>query len=829
MQPPMVHTGRYQQRIPSSGGSARSSPYVQANAFRAQSSRGSQQSQHQQRVPQHAYQHAQFGAQFPAQFPAHGYNGNHSPLSGFPLGFDSSHPLNQRQPGSLNWFPQRVTTSIGMKTPNFPVHPPYEPQHEQTEAASEAPKFPYPEPAIANSPVPAYGSPTAESVRLAMALAAGEEDKTTGAAVDINSPSQFLDLDAVPVPPVQDSMAPQAQAARHAAPMIYQQPGGYVMTAPYGTINAQGYSDAFDAVDQVEELKVISTRALKKKGDPRCDPSRVYTAQISRPISWGPTTMEGCPLFCYTKDGKLSEGRSYTAEELRLYVSSGRAIMWLQQAPSQVANRLGEDDNKCRWEGCPVARRVISSGWLRVAFDEMRILTTDGTKDPFKYAGIMHLWCFEQCFDPAQFYETRRLRPEIRSFPKETGNAMTLQRDADCEIVREAFDPWFLERLATLHAQGPRTTPREHKDTLSCRLTKYHLDNQTSARQKARQNRNATKPMAHKKTIDIHEGDLAKFIRISREAKAALRKEKSRLLQDSGGESGGESGEQALDPALELACDPALELHIRQEPQSPPSGNDTEAEQPATVTEHDAEVAAPIAAEGTVAATGGNPYDLLSPSEWQAKTPPATALAEYFNPLANFVARQASSPVLTNAAAVVGRASSSPALASAVVANINRAASSPAPGGNGTRASKRKRSDEDSPSEERDAKVQHVDKSTSKRKRGGSDEPTQGAAPKRQRTDPNTTEDNGMSEAAEDEVIVQPSGSFYSPLEDLFGESMGSQSPTAAAVQTAASPVSEQRSASVAEQSPARLCRHNARRSARQSPQTGVNKGKGNA
>ncbi|POR32449.1 Uncharacterized protein TPAR_07342 [Tolypocladium paradoxum] len=805
MQSPTVHPGLYQQRMFGSGFSARVNPFAQANAFRPQSSRGNQHQQRQQRQPQSAsYQYAQSHA--------HGYNVNYGPASGISPKIDSSHLLNQRKPSSLNSFSPRLATAFGTKTPNFPVHPPYEPQHEPAEAPSGAPKSPYPEPVIADLQVPAYGSPTAESVQLATAPAAdaaGEGDGTTGASVDINSPSQFLDLDTVAVPPIEDFMAHPAHVARHAGPIIYQQPGGYVIPAPYTSINAQGYSNGFDAIDQIEDRKVISTRAMKKKGDPRCDPTRVYTSKVARPLPWGPTTMEGCPLFTYTQDGRLSEGRSYTAEELRVYLNSGPSIIWVQQAPSQVASRLGDDDNKCRWEGCPVNKRVISSGWLRVAFDEVPTMTTDGTKDPFKYAGLMHLWCFEQCFDPLEFYESRRIRAEARCFPKEMTNAMTLQRDSDREIVREAMEPWFQARMPAFIAQGPRQTPRKHQDTLSYTLVKYHLMNQTTARQRARRARNEKKRAEDRKTIDVHMGDLGKFIAISRAAKANQRQMKSLLphLEESEGSSGN------------LLYDPALEPAFRMKRQSPSSGNETgntsltEAGQQATPKERDAESIPQVAAEG--AAAGGNPYDLLNPSEWEEKTRAGANRPEYFNPLASFVEEQASSPVLTNASAIVGGASSSPALASAVVASINRATSNPANAAglaslrgassgpaparkvnSGTRASKRKRSDADSSNEERDPKVQHVDKGNSKRKRGGnSDDITEGAGPKRQRTDEHTEEDREMENTTED---------------SLFGGSIGPESPTSAAGQST-SPVSEQHSPSIAQQNPARLRRSSAR------------------
>ncbi|KAG3188013.1 hypothetical protein PC129_g25216, partial [Phytophthora cactorum] len=153
---------------------------------------------------------------------------------------------------------------------------------------------------------------------------------------------------------------------------------------------------------------------------------------------------------------------------------------------------------------CPLDGNTIQAGWLRVAFDEFADLTSASRKDPFKVAGSMHFWCFEQCFDPLQLFNTGRLRPELRKFIKETKNPMILTRDSDSGIIDGALKPWILAQRRT----PSKVFPRPHSESLSCCLIEYHLHHQTRARHHARMKRNANRRTSECKTLDIHKGDL---------------------------------------------------------------------------------------------------------------------------------------------------------------------------------------------------------------------------------------------------------------------------------------------------------------------------------
>ncbi|OPB39025.1 hypothetical protein A0O28_0047300 [Trichoderma guizhouense] len=255
--------------------------------------------------------------------------------------------------------------------------------------------------------------------------------------------------------------------------------------------------------------KISLNRAAKKRGDPSCDPSLCYASDSTKIAPWGSLSWNGQHLFSYTSKGQWLRDRCFTKQQFREYADNcGKdTVFWIQQAPTQCNHRLEPEDRICRWANCPVANRTITAGWLRVAFDEFPHLTSSGVRDPLKCAGSVHLWCFEQIFNPLEFHMSGRLRPEDRQFPFEDKSVVTLEKLTDAGIIREAYQPWFEQRMFSPYQQ-----PREYRDTLSYRLTKYHIENQTAARQKARSKRNVTKSEGERRTIDVHMGDLKMFV-----------------------------------------------------------------------------------------------------------------------------------------------------------------------------------------------------------------------------------------------------------------------------------------------------------------------------
>ncbi|KAL7935010.1 hypothetical protein V8C35DRAFT_321644 [Trichoderma chlorosporum] len=274
--------------------------------------------------------------------------------------------------------------------------------------------------------------------------------------------------------------------------------------------------------------KVSLNRAAKQRGDPSCDPALCYSSNAGRTAPWGSLTWNGQHLFSYTPKGQWLRDRCFTTQQFREYADHcGKyTTFWVQQTPTQCNHRLEAEDRICRWANCPVANRTIAAGWLRVAFDEFPHLTSNGTRDPLKCAGSVHLWCFEQIFDPMEFHLSGRLRPEDRRFPFEDKSVVTLEKLTDVGIIREAYRPWFEQRRLSFNRH-----PQKYSDSLSYRLTKYHIENQTAARQKARSKRNNTKSEGERRTIDVHLGNLKKFVEITNRVKKSKKIKKLQRIK----------------------------------------------------------------------------------------------------------------------------------------------------------------------------------------------------------------------------------------------------------------------------------------------------------
>ncbi|KAF5002053.1 hypothetical protein FDECE_10750 [Fusarium decemcellulare] len=269
-------------------------------------------------------------------------------------------------------------------------------------------------------------------------------------------------------------------------------------------------------------------RTLKQTKDPDCDPTQFYTSPLPLVQNWRKNGDDDAPHFIYTSAGQWEDDFVLSKSDVKHYVKDcpRQLRIWLQHCPAQSNHRMDTRDRKCRYAHCPVTTRSIRPGFFRVAFDEYYQLTSNGTKDPFKVAGVMHLWCFEQCMDVCELIRQRVMHPDTRTFPKESKNPMLLTRDSDSGIISGALRPWVQETSAHNKEYGLQL-PRVHEDTLSYRLTRHHIDFQVNARQSVREKRNSKRPQSSKKTIDWHMGDLAKWVKKDKEVTAKRQDNKS--------------------------------------------------------------------------------------------------------------------------------------------------------------------------------------------------------------------------------------------------------------------------------------------------------------
>ncbi|CAH0048992.1 unnamed protein product [Clonostachys solani] len=250
----------------------------------------------------------------------------------------------------------------------------------------------------------------------------------------------------------------------------------------------------------------------KKTKRPRVkEPPPEYNRRYPRPPSWG-VASDGSPLFVYNDDGELRTDRKYTSEEIRTYIENcpRKLRIWVQQSPTQVADRLG-NRNTCMWMGCIKQGHKIDTGFFRIAFDEFYKQSKRGHRDPLRPAAVMHMWCYEQCFDPLVDYHHYRLKADKRPLTKETRNMISIINKGK-HIVREAFKPWLNNTEFTEH-------PRQYTGSLSSALNEYHLSNRSKNRKLAQE---ASKNPGEC-TINTHKGDLMVFCLRAEKGKQDMR------------------------------------------------------------------------------------------------------------------------------------------------------------------------------------------------------------------------------------------------------------------------------------------------------------------
>ncbi|QPC74302.1 hypothetical protein HYE68_005054 [Fusarium pseudograminearum] len=269
--------------------------------------------------------------------------------------------------------------------------------------------------------------------------------------------------------------------------------------------------------------RAARAKAARKKRNIQqvVDPSNLPYRAFEQLLAWN--TKDGCEI-AYLPAGQLDEEVLFTAKELRDYLQQcpRKPKIWLQNTPSKCKGRHIDADVKCRYSECPAKNGTILHGWHRVAFDEFPEMTSEGAKDPFKMAGVMHLWCFEQCIDPLEPIEQEVLFPDERELPKEKLNRMAITRDDYKDVIDEAIKPWIKERRRVGVVQVPYS---KHEDTLSWALCNFHVKKQNRARERMREQRNQNRLDDEKKTVELIMGDLSEYHRrleLSRARKRAI-------------------------------------------------------------------------------------------------------------------------------------------------------------------------------------------------------------------------------------------------------------------------------------------------------------------
>ncbi|KAF4342229.1 hypothetical protein FBEOM_3811 [Fusarium beomiforme] len=302
-----------------------------------------------------------------------------------------------------------------------------------------------------------------------------------------------------PVAIPQQALAPYRQTPPYQAP--YRQPIG-LRAAPKRPAMFDEDSDEEKPLKKPRKI----ARSSRAKGGKKSRMTASEAYHFPRyPLNWASAT--GFEYeYIENGDGQWTPKFKLSAECLKDYIQNcpRDLTIWLQHNPAQAKHRTIDADMKCRYEGCPIKSQTIRHGWFRVAFDEFPDATSRGKKDPFKMAGAMHLWCLEQCIDPAALLKTGMMQPDTRELDWEEANPMAITRDTDTFIVDKTITPWLVQRQGRL-IQVPFA---RHEDSLSYALCVHHRDNETCARQRTRDTRNENKPEEFKKTLEYHLGRL---------------------------------------------------------------------------------------------------------------------------------------------------------------------------------------------------------------------------------------------------------------------------------------------------------------------------------
>ncbi|CAK7203976.1 hypothetical protein SEUCBS139899_006726 [Sporothrix eucalyptigena] len=257
----------------------------------------------------------------------------------------------------------------------------------------------------------------------------------------------------------------------------------------------------------------------------------------------------------YSKQGELKPTVRFDRKTLETYIrgctKTGIPLrLWIQNSATMHTDRFpSRASSICRAANCPVRNSTISRGMYQVCFDEYPDETTNGRYDPFYVAGYMHLFCLEEMIPLAELMAFADVQPDVREFPLEQRNPMSLNRDGVGRTLLGAYNEWkgqHYDRFVFNNLAIPRASHRKSGDCLYKHLTKKKMETQPSTRQKMRDQRNGF-------DISKHCGNLRKLMTHKADAKRKRRQAQSDSSDD---------GSQDADSDLEIVAVPPKRLRV---------------------------------------------------------------------------------------------------------------------------------------------------------------------------------------------------------------------------------------------------------------------------
>lgn len=295
--------------------------------------------------------------------------------------------------------------------------------------------------------------------------------------------------------------------------------------------------------------KVTKGKNARSANINNLNPADYYEPLPQAPASWGGSGGYQRPTFNYTEKGELIPGTKFSASQIVQFIRdhphhqiagqpldaymfqdfprpeylgiwSGKESpleLWVQVAPADSVRRYpAENSDKCRFRECPVKHNSIAKGTFRVAFDESAV-HLPRVLDPFHQAGYVHLYCLERFCDFPTICQLFNVKPDDRILP-EGKNRMAISRDHE-EFVG-VVERWM--RRATPKLPD---APFVYEDTLCYKLTMRHLEYQSGARQKAREQRAGNSLDVHLGNLEVYaEGERAKIAKKQKAPKAPRKK-----------------------------------------------------------------------------------------------------------------------------------------------------------------------------------------------------------------------------------------------------------------------------------------------------------------
>ncbi|KAI1187228.1 hypothetical protein F5B17DRAFT_400599 [Nemania serpens] len=257
----------------------------------------------------------------------------------------------------------------------------------------------------------------------------------------------------------------------------------------------------------------IPRKTHTKKGPDMVEPERYYGPSPPKPKDWGPLDKHGRRLFTYTEKGELAAGLYLTGRQMRQYllgpsrydnfgppprlpgVKQSRRkyrqglTLWIGWPASMSNARYprGGESTKCRFKNCRY-RQTIQVGDPWVIMDERQ--NVDGEViDPFHNAGYVHLFCLESHFDIVDLWHCIDIRPDYRSFKRESHPYFGL--GYKLPGIDDRLQAWWVDAFKSwevARSMGMKR-PRSHNTSLAQCLVEFKLAHEPKGQTKNRQKR----------------------------------------------------------------------------------------------------------------------------------------------------------------------------------------------------------------------------------------------------------------------------------------------------------------------------------------------------